>query len=101
MAPGHESSIANFTPSRGVSPKRPFSMRMAPIPLQCPCVGKALNWHGQPQEQLQLTTSSPLICHFVLIVSAIYLPPDYFTSRKFRLLVSVVRFEKSSTIIRA
>src|SRR5438093_6865448 len=70
MAPGHESRIANFTPSSGVSPKCPFTMRIAPNPWHRPVVGKALNWHGQPQAQLQLTTSSPLIRQVVLIASA-------------------------------
>jgi hypothetical protein len=29
-------------------------MRIATAARQLPCVGKALNWHGQPQAQLQV-----------------------------------------------
>jgi hypothetical protein len=31
-----------------------------------------LNWQGQPQLQLQLTTSSPAIRHFVFVGSLIF-----------------------------
>src|SRR5574338_940835 len=34
-----------------------------------PCVGSALNWHGQPYEQLQLISSRPWISHGVMAFS--------------------------------
>jgi hypothetical protein len=38
-----------------------------------PVVGSALNWQGQPQLQLQLTTCSPAIRHLILVASLIFL----------------------------
>src|SRR5207245_1043871 len=62
IAPGQEISPPQRTPSSFVSPKWPSRISHTPTPLQLPCVGLALNWHGQPQAQLQLTTSSPEMC---------------------------------------
>jgi hypothetical protein len=42
------------------------------VASHCPVVGSALNWHGQPQLQLQLTTSSPAIRHLVFVGSLIF-----------------------------
>ena len=42
-------------------PKCPSSMRKAIAARQLPCVGSALNWHGQPQSQLQVVISGPLM----------------------------------------
>jgi hypothetical protein len=48
----------NTTPSNRVSPKYPSLIRHARRASQCPVVGRALNWQGQPQLQLQFATSS-------------------------------------------
>jgi hypothetical protein len=42
------------------------------VASQCPVVGSALNWQGQPQLQLQFTTSSPAICHLIFVGSLIF-----------------------------
>jgi hypothetical protein len=38
-------------------------MRIATVARQWPWVGKALNWHGQPQAQLQVLIDGPLTVH--------------------------------------
>src|SRR5690348_2581058 len=43
------------------------------MPSHRPVVGSALNWQGQPQLQLQLTTCSPAIRHLILAASLIFL----------------------------
>ena len=43
------------------------------MPSHRPVVGSALNWQGQPQLQLQLTTCSPAIRHVILVASLIFL----------------------------
>src|SRR5438132_5161 len=42
---------------------------------QFPVVGRALNWQGQPQAQLQLPISSPAIRHSVPVAALIRHPP--------------------------
>ena len=39
----------------------PLSMRIATAARQLPFVGRALNWQGQPQSQLQVVISGPLM----------------------------------------
>jgi hypothetical protein len=56
-----------------VLPKYPSLICHAPVASHCPVVGSALNWHGQPQLQLQLTTSSPAIRHLIFVGSLIFL----------------------------
>jgi hypothetical protein len=56
-----------------VLPKNPSLICHAPVASHCPVVGSALNWQGQPQLQLQLTTSSPAIRHLVFVGSLIFL----------------------------
>jgi hypothetical protein len=43
-------------------------IEMAPIASQKPLFGSALNWHGQPYEQLQLISSVPWISQGVMVV---------------------------------
>src|SRR6266481_4931050 len=43
------------------------------MPSHRPVVGSALNWQGQPQLQLQLTTCSPAIRHLILVGVLIFL----------------------------
>src|ERR1700758_3733612 len=57
----------NTTPSNRVSPKYPSLIRHARRASQCPVIGRALNWQGQPQLQLQFATSSPAIRHEVFV----------------------------------
>src|SRR6187200_3415046 len=56
----------NARPSSFTSPQWPSLMPKAPAASQRPYVGKALNWHGQPYEQLQLTNSVALISQGVM-----------------------------------
>src|SRR5262245_35922745 len=72
-APGHQAAQAKRTPSNRVLPKYPSLTCHAPVASQCPVVGSALNWHGQPQLQLQLTTCSPAIRHLIFVGSLIFL----------------------------
>jgi hypothetical protein len=46
-------------------------MWIAPIALQSPCVGSALNWQGQPYAQLQWMNSVPLMVHLVSVTAAL------------------------------
>src|ERR1700757_1231177 len=64
---------AKRTPSNRVSPKYPSLICHARRASQCPVVGGALNWQGQPQLQLQLPTSSPAIRHLIFVGSLIFL----------------------------
>src|ERR1700731_2395625 len=60
-------------PSNRVLLKYPSLICHARRASQCPVVGSALNWQGQPQLQLQLPTSSPAICHLIFVGSLIFL----------------------------
>jgi hypothetical protein len=73
IGPGHQTTAAKRTPSNRVLPKYPSLICHAPVASHCPVVGSALNWQGQPQLQLQLTTSSPAIRHEVFVDSLIFL----------------------------
>src|SRR6266481_4581987 len=61
IAPGQAAIMPHRNPSRGTSPKWPFSICTKQNARQWPCVGRPLNWQGQPQLQLQLENSSPCI----------------------------------------
>jgi hypothetical protein len=61
MAPGQANTAAAFRPSSFTSPKCPWSMRNPTTARQLPLLGKALNWHGQPQLQLHVDSSVALI----------------------------------------
>src|SRR5271169_1259066 len=76
---------AKRTPSSGTSPKWPSWISKAATPSHMPFVGSALNWQGQPQAQLQLTTSSPAILHLILFIGLASRTPQY---RHFALSVS-------------
>jgi hypothetical protein len=73
IGPGHQTTAAKRTPSNRVLPKYPSLICHAPVASQCPVVGSALNWQGQPQLQLQLTTCSPAIRHLIFVGSLIFL----------------------------
>src|SRR3981081_2746683 len=73
IAPGHQTTAAKRTPSNRQLPKYPSLICHAPVASHCPVVGSALNWQGQPQLQLQLTTSSPAIRHLIFVGSLIFL----------------------------
>jgi hypothetical protein len=46
-------------------------MRMPVIAWQKPLVGSALNWQGQPQEQLQLAISGPCIRQLIYAMACL------------------------------
>src|ERR1700756_2854640 len=71
IAPGHQATTPKCSPSNRVSPKYPSLICHAPVASHCPVVGSALNWQGQPQLQLQLTTCSPAIRHLIFVGSLI------------------------------
>jgi hypothetical protein len=77
IGPGHQTAAAKRTPSNRVLPKNPSVTCHAPVASHWPVVGSALNWQGQPQLQLQLTTSSPAIRHLIFVGSLIF-PLLYF-----------------------
>src|SRR3984893_7948813 len=78
IGPGHENTPANFSPSSLVPPWLPSSMTMPTTASQLPWVGSALNWQGQPYEQLQWEKFRPLRCH---LTSAIVASKALFPSR--------------------
>src|ERR1700756_5698332 len=88
IGPGHQTAQAKHTPSNRVLPKYPSLICHARRASHCPVVGSALNWQGQPQLQLQLTTSSPAIRHLIFVGSLIVLllhnaaPPSKGMSRR-------------------
>ena len=59
-------SLTIRVPSSRTSPWWPLSIAIAPIASQWPLVGGALNWQGQPYEQLQLMSSRPSNSHGVM-----------------------------------
>src|SRR5437879_1669665 len=71
IAPGHEQILEKRRPSSLMSPKKPSPISHVINASHRPVVGKALNWQGQPQAQLQFATSSPAIRHLVLVAAPI------------------------------
>jgi hypothetical protein len=55
-----------------MSEKYPSLIKQVTKASQRPGVGKALNWQGQPQLQLQLAASSPAIRHLIFVGSLIF-----------------------------
>src|SRR5262245_27614004 len=70
-APGNHIIAANLTASSFTSPYWPLSIRHVSQPSQYPRVGRALNWQGHPQAQLQVTTSSPVMYQSVFTAALI------------------------------
>lgn len=71
MGPGHDNTCANRKPDSEVDPYTPARISCAVTAWHLPVVGGALNWHGQPQAQLHVTTPSPAMRHLVLTGSLI------------------------------
>src|ERR1700730_741556 len=78
IGPGHENTPANINPSSLVPPWLPSSITIPTTASQLPWVGSALNWQGQPYEQLQWEKFRPLRCH---LTSAIVASKALFLSR--------------------
>src|ERR1700730_13378357 len=78
IGPGHENTPPNISPSSLVSPWWPSSITTPTTASQLPWVGRALNWQGQPYEQLQWEKFRPLRCH---LPSAIVASRSLFPSR--------------------
>src|ERR1700682_5512322 len=67
---GHENTPANISPSSLVPPWFPSSITIPTTASQLPWVGRALNWQGQPYEQLQWEKFRPLRCHLTSAIVA-------------------------------
>src|SRR5260221_8268737 len=72
VGPGHQTARPKRVPSNRVLPKYPSPICHTTIASQCPVVGSALNWQGQPQLQLQFTISSPAVRHLIFVGSLIF-----------------------------
>src|SRR5258708_7511856 len=70
--PGQQKARPKRVPFNRVLPKYPSPICHTTIASQCPVVGSALNWQGQPQLQLQFTISSPAIRHLIFVGSLIF-----------------------------